>query len=74
MSEASIHTVPAGDGWANRREGGDRASGIVETQADAIAAARDTAQRERLEHFIHGPDGRIRDRSSCGHDPRNRKG
>ena len=74
MSKPPIHTVPAGDGWANRREGSDRASGIFETQAEAIDAARDTAHRERLEHFIHGQDGRIRDRNSYGSDPRNRKG
>lgn len=74
MTQDSIHTVPSGDGWANRRPGSERASGLYDTQAEAAKAARATAQREHLEHFIHGQDGRIRDRNSYGHDPRERKG
>ncbi len=42
--------------------------------AEAAKAARATAQREQLEHFIHRQDGRIRDRNSYGNDPRERKG
>lgn len=74
MTKTPIHTVPSDDGWANRREGSDRASSMHDTQADAIRAARDTALRERVEHFIHGGDGRIRERNSYGHDPESRKG
>lgn len=74
MSKPPIHTVPDGDGWANRRQGSDRASGRFDTQAEAIDAARETAQRERLEHFIHGQHGQIRDRNSYGNDPQRRKG
>ncbi len=74
MSKPPIHTVPDGDGWANRRAGAERASARFETQAEAIDAARDTAQREHLEHLIHGRKGQIRDRNSYGNDPRRSKG
>ena len=74
MTKNTIHTVPSDDGWANRRAGSERASGHFDTQAKAIEAARRTAERERLEHVIHGQDGQIRDRNSYGNDPRRRKG
>jgi hypothetical protein len=74
MSNDTIHTVPSDDGWTNRRPGGERASGHFDTQAEAIEAARRTAERERLEHFIHGRDGQIRARNSYGNDPRRREG
>jgi hypothetical protein len=74
MTKNTIHTVPSDDGWANRRAGSERVSGHFDTQAEAIEAARRTAERERLEHVIHGQDGQIRDRNSYGNDPRRRKG
>ena len=74
MTKNTIHTVPTDDGWANRRAGSERASGRFDTQAAAIEAARRTAERERLEHVIHGQHGQIRARNSYGNDPRRRKG
>ena len=74
MKKTPNHRVPRGDDWGNLREVSERASGRFDTQAEAIAAARRTAQAERLEHVIHGQDGRIRDRNSYGNDPRRRKG
>lgn len=74
MTKPPIHTVPTEDGWANRREGAERASSVHETQAEAIRAARITAAREKAEHFIHGENGRIRERNSYGNDPEVRKG
>ena len=64
-----VHVVRRADGWAVRRENGQRDSSHHTTQADAIAAARETAKRERLEVVIHGRDGRIRDSDSYGNDP-----
>ncbi|HTO77368.1 MAG TPA: DUF2188 domain-containing protein [Thermoanaerobaculia bacterium] len=64
-----VHVVPHKDGWAVRREGSDRASSVHPTQAEAIDAARPTAQRERTELVTHGTDGRIRDSDSYGNDP-----
>jgi hypothetical protein len=70
-----IHTTQRADGtWANRREGDVRASGLFDTQQAAIDAARDIAKNQNLEHFIHGTDGKIRERNSYGSDPVRTKG
>lgn len=74
MSKSNIHTVKHGDGWANRREGSERVSSIAPTQEQAIERGRATAQREGVEHLIHGRDGRIRERNSYGKDPHAKKG
>jgi len=64
-----IHVVPRDGDWAVLREGAQRDSSHHDTQADAIDAARRTAERERTELFIHGRNGQIRERDSHGHDP-----
>ncbi|MDT4953728.1 MAG: hypothetical protein QOJ02_1866 [Acidobacteriota bacterium] len=69
MSKENIHVVPRDGRWAVVRERAERDSSHHDTQADAIDAARETAQREGVELFIHRPDGRIRDRDTHGHDP-----
>lgn len=65
----NVHVVPRDGDWAVLREGAQRDSSHHDTQADAIDAARQTAQRERSELFIHGRNGQIRERDSFGHDP-----
>lgn len=74
MSKKPIHTTPDGGKWKNQRAGSSRASGRFDTQAEAIAAAKQTAKREKVEHLIHGRDGAIRDRNSYGNDPHPPKG
>ena len=69
-----IHVVPHGDGWAARREGANRVGSTHATQAEASAAARTTAIRERGEVVIHRPNGQIRDANSYGNDPYPPKG
>jgi hypothetical protein len=64
-----IHTVPHGEGWANRREGATRVSRVFATKAEAQDAGRRTARRERVEHLIHGRDGAVAERNSYGRDP-----
>ncbi len=64
-----VHTVPHGEGWANRRAGSDRVSKVYDTKAEAQAAGRDTARRENTEHIIHKRDGTIGERNSYGNDP-----
>jgi hypothetical protein len=64
-----IHVVPRDGDWAVLREGAQRDSSHHQTQADAIDAARQTAQREGVELLIHGRNGQIRERDSHGHDP-----
>ena len=74
MVKNPVHTVPHGDGWANRREGSDRVSKTFDRKADAEAAGRSTAQRERTEHLVHRKDGTIGERNSYGGDPHPPKG
>jgi hypothetical protein len=64
-----IHTVPHGDGWANRREGNQRVTEVFDTQREAQAAGRDVARRDGTEHLTHGRNGQIRERNSYGNDP-----
>jgi Uncharacterized protein conserved in bacteria (DUF2188) len=69
-----VHTVPHGDGWANRREGAARVSKTFRTKAEAQAAGRETARREKAEHIIHNKAGEIGSRTSYGDDPHPPKG
>lgn len=69
MGRRDQHVVPHEDGWAVRGAGSQRASSIHRTQAEAIDCGREIARNQRTELFIHGRDGRIRDRDSHGRDP-----
>jgi hypothetical protein len=62
------HVVPNNGQWAVRPEGGSRVTARTPTQAQAIQIAREISQNQRSELFIHGRDGRIRERDSHGHD------
>lgn len=68
------HVVPHKDGWAVKPEGGERASSVHETQREAIQQAREIAQNQHSELFVHGRGGQIRSRDSFGHDPHPPKG
>ena len=74
MSRKSQHVVPSGSKWSVRRTGATRASGIYTTQQEAIERARALAQSHHTELYIHGRDGRIRERNSYGNDPHPPKG
>ena len=63
------HVVPRDDGWAVKGAGNSRATSVHDTQAGAIARAREIAQNQQSELLIHGRDGRIRARDSYGNDP-----
>lgn len=69
-----VHTVPHGDGWANRREGNSRVSNTAPTKSEAEATGREMARESRTEHHIHRRDGVITERNSYGNDPRPPKG
>lgn len=69
-----VHTVPHGDGWANKREGSDKVSKVFDTKSPAQKAGRTTAKREKTEHFIHNKDGKIGEKNSYGNDPHPPKG
>jgi hypothetical protein len=72
--KSPVHTVPHEDGWANRREGAARVTKKFATKAEAQAAGRETARRDKTEHLIHKRDGTVGSRNSYGNDPRQRKG
>ena len=65
----NVHVVQRDNGWCTLREGGQRASQVYGTQAEAIAAGREMARDGSGELLIHGQDGRIRARDSYGNDP-----
>ena len=65
----NVHVVQRGDQWGTLREGGERASGLYNTQAEAIEAGREMAREGQGELLIHGRHGSIRARDSYGNDP-----
>jgi hypothetical protein len=69
MNKKNQHVVPNGNDWAVKGEGNDRATKVVDTQAEAIKIARQIAINQQSEVVIHRPDGRIRDKDSYGNDP-----
>ncbi|MEL7272858.1 MAG: DUF2188 domain-containing protein [Pseudomonadota bacterium] len=74
MSKKGQHVVPNGGKWSVRRAGASRASKTFSTQQEAIDNAKDKARKQRTELYIHGKDGRIRERNSYGKDPYPPKG
>jgi hypothetical protein len=74
MAQKGQHVVPNGDKWSVRRSGAERASGTFATQQEAVARGREIARNQGAELYIHGRDGRIRERSSFGKDPHPPKG
>lgn len=69
MITKSQHVVPRGKKWAVRKAGAERVTRRFDTQQEAIKAARGIARNQGGEVFIHGRDGRIRERDSYGNDP-----
>ena len=63
------HVVPRDGKWAVRRTGSDKLTKKFNTQKEAIREARKIARNQGTELYIHGRDGRIRDRDSYGQDP-----
>ena len=63
------HVVPVGNKWGVRGEGNSRLTRVSDTQRKAIDAGREIAINQGSELFIHGGNGRIRERNSYGNDP-----
>lgn len=69
MSTKGHHVVTnLKGGWSVKRSGAERASKTFSNQTEAVSYARDIARRTRGELYIHGRDGRIRERNSYGSD------
>ena len=74
-NERNFWTQPRSDGkWETKREGGQRASKISETQAEAWEHTKDQARGTKGEAFLKNREGRIRERNTYGKDPRRTKG
>jgi hypothetical protein len=63
------HVVPSSEGWSVRKAGSSRVTRTYATKQDAVDAATRIAQNQRTEVYVHGSDGRIRERNSYGNDP-----
>ncbi len=74
MSHKNFHVTPKDGKWAVRSSGSSRATRVVNTQKEAIEIAREKAKRDGSELYVHGRDGRIRERSTYGKDPYPPKG
>lgn len=74
MSKPGQHVVPNGNKWRVRKSGSSKASGVFSTQQAAIKEATKIAKNQGTEVYIHGRDGRIRERNSYGGDPHPPKG
>jgi Uncharacterized protein conserved in bacteria (DUF2188) len=73
--KGDVHVVRGNSGgWQVRVEGTARARSIHKTQAEAAKAGADLARRNKSELLVHGRDGKIRERSAYGHDPRRTTG
>lgn len=63
------HVVKHPDGWAVKGEGNQKATRVVDTQAEAIGLAESIARNQQSDTKIHGRDGKIRAGNSYGNDP-----
>ena len=69
MSHKNQHVVPHGKEWAVKGEGNERNTYITPTQSQAIDLARNIAENQQSELFVHNRQGQIRERNSYGNDP-----
>lgn len=63
---ANQHIVKRPTGWAVRREKASRDTSIHEKQEEAFKRGREIAIKDGGEVFIHGKDGKIRERNTYG--------
>ena len=68
MKKKNQHVVKHKDGWAVKGAGNTKATNVEKTQAKAIEKAKEIAKNQKSEMFIHGKDGRIRERNTYGKD------
>jgi hypothetical protein len=74
MGDGHIHVLKQDNAWVVHIEGLERNRSTHRTQAEAIQAGRQAAQKANTELLVHGRDGAIRSRDSYGPDPRHRPG
>ena len=71
MPRGVVETFHQGGAWHNRVEGTPEVLGTYPTKSEAQAAGREEARTRKVEHLIRNLDGRIGERNTYGHDPRN---
>lgn len=72
MAQGDIETYQEDGSWKNKREGSSRAFGAgYATKDEAVAAGREAAKADGVEHVIKKADGPITSKNSYGNDPRN---
>jgi uncharacterized protein DUF2188 len=72
VAKKNVWTVTHPDGgWGNKLEDSSRFLSRAATKREAQELGRERARRDKVEHIIQNKDGRIGQRNSYGHDPRN---
>jgi hypothetical protein len=61
--------MPHKDGWQVKRDGGQRASRVAPTKAEAEKLGRAISRSQETELQVHGKDGAIQRSDSHGNDP-----
>lgn len=74
MERKGQHVVPSSGKWSVLKAGAGRATSVHSTQAEAVKVATKIARNQGTELYVHGRDGRIRERNSFGKDPHPPKG
>ena len=70
MAKKTQHVVKnPRSGWAVKKGGSTKATKVHKTQGAAISHGRKIAQSQKAEFYVHGRDGRIREKDSFGKDP-----
>jgi hypothetical protein len=71
----SHHVVPnPNGGWDVKVGGGEKAIKHTDTKQSAVDIARQISQNQKSELVIHNKDGKIGQKDSHGHDPKDVKG
>lgn len=69
MSRDTHRIMPHEDGWQVKRDGGQRASRVADTKAEAEQMGRQISRNQETELQVHGRDGSIQRSDSHGNDP-----
>ena len=62
-----VHTVPSGNGWANKQ--GGKTTSTHRKKSTATEAGRKQAKADKTEHRVHNKNGQIGRTNSYGNDP-----
>ncbi len=65
----NVWVGPHPDGWAVRRERGQKPSRVTARKEDAVNIGRELAQRDGTELIVQRRDGTIQSKDSFGKDP-----